>query len=138
MNCKPFKFAIRDHVRISRDKGVFAKGYVQSWSEKHFVIESRLCRTTNVYVLIDLSGETLQGVFYEEQLQRVKATDVFPISRIVRTSGKRALVEWRGWPEKINSWIPLSDLQKNNMKDFYVYLPSYTDFFYMKIKHRDM
>ena len=24
----------------------------------------------------------------------------------------KALVEWRGWPEKINSWIPLSDLQK--------------------------
>ena len=48
----------------------------------------------------------------EEQLQRVKAPDVFPISRIVRKSGKRALVEWRGWPEKFNSWIPLSDLQK--------------------------
>ena len=112
VNRKPFKFAIKDHVRISRDKGVFAKGYVQSWSEEHFVIESRLRRTPNVYVLRDLSGETLQGIFYEEQLQRVKAPDVFPISRIVRKSGKRALVEWRGWPEKFNSWIPLSDLQK--------------------------
>ena len=112
MNRKPFKFAIKDHVRISRDKGVFAKGYVESWSEEHFVIESRLHRTPNVYVLRDLSGETLQGVFYEEQLQRAKAPDVFPSSRIVRKSGKRALVEWRGWPEKFNSWIPLSDLQK--------------------------
>ena len=37
VNRKPFKFAIKDHVRISRDKGVFAKGYVQSWSEEHFV-----------------------------------------------------------------------------------------------------
>ena len=79
---------------------------------EHFDIESRLRRTPNVYVLRDLSGETLQGVFYEEQLQRVKAPDVFPISRIVRKSGKRAFVEWRGWPEKFNSWIPLSDLQK--------------------------
>ena len=80
MNRKPFRFAIKDQVCISRDKGVFAKRYVQSWSEEHFVIESRLCRTPNVYVLRDLSGETLQGVFYEEQLQRVKAPDVFPIS----------------------------------------------------------
>ena len=78
MNRKPFKFAIKDHVRISRDKGVFAKGYVQSWSEEHFVIESRLRRTPNVYVLRDLSGETLQGVFYEEQLQRVKAPGRLP------------------------------------------------------------
>ena len=61
VNSKPFKFAIKDHVRISRDKSVFAKGYVQSWSEEHFVIESRLRRTPNVYVLRDLSGETLQG-----------------------------------------------------------------------------
>ena len=33
VNCKPLKFAIKDHVRVSHDKGVFAKGYVQSWSE---------------------------------------------------------------------------------------------------------
>ena len=136
VNRKPFKFSIRDRVRISRDKGVFAKGYVQSWWEEHFVIELRLCSTPNVYVLGDLGGETLHCVFYEEQLQMVKAPDVFPISRIVRKLGKRALVEWRGWPEKFNSWTPLRDLQKN-MKEFYVYLPSNTDF-YMKIKHRDM
>ena len=94
VNRKPFKFAIGDHVRISRDKGVFAKGYVQSLSEEHFVIESRLRRIPNVYVLRDLSGETLQGVIYKEQLQRVKTPDVFHISLIVRKSGKRALVEW--------------------------------------------
>ena len=30
-------------------------------------------------VLRDVSGKTLQGVFYEEQLQRVKAPDVSPV-----------------------------------------------------------
>ena len=104
INRKPLKFAIRDYVRISRDKGVFAKGYVQSWSEEHFVIELRLCRTPNVYVMRDLSGETLQGVFYEEQLQRVKSPDTFSISRIVRKSDL-----WRVWPENFNTWIHLSD-----------------------------
>ena len=29
VNRKSYKFAIKDHVRISRDEGVFAKGYVQ-------------------------------------------------------------------------------------------------------------
>ena len=96
VNHKPLKFTIRYHVRISRDKGVFANGNVQKWSEEHFVIESRLRITPNIYVLRDLSCETLQGVFYDEQLQRVRAPDVFPISRSLRTSGKRALVEWRG------------------------------------------
>ena len=54
----------------------------------------------------------MQGVFCEEQLQKVRTPDEFPISRIARKSGKRALVEWRGWPEQFNSWIPLSHLQK--------------------------
>ena len=105
VNRKPFRFVIRDHVRITRDKGVFAKGYVQRWLEEHFVIESCLCRTPNIYVLRDLCAETLQGVFYEEQLQKFRAPDIFPISRIVQISVKRAIVEWRGWPEKFNSWI---------------------------------
>ena len=48
VNRKPFKFAIRDHVRISCDKGLFVKGNVQRWSEEHFVIESLLHRTPNV------------------------------------------------------------------------------------------
>ena len=74
MNRKPFKFAISDHVRSSRDKGVFAKGYVQSWSEYNFVID----------LMRDLSGETLQGIFHQEQLQRVKPPNVFSISRIIR------------------------------------------------------
>ena len=43
--------------------------------------------------LRDLSGETFQGVLYEEQLLIVKAPDVFLISRIVLKSGKRSLVE---------------------------------------------
>ena len=126
MKRKPYKFAIRHHVHINRNKGVFAKGYVQNWSEEHFVIESHLGRTPNVYVLRDLNGEALQGVFYEDQLQRVKLPDVFPISRIVRKSSKIALVEWQCWPEKFHSWIPLTDFEKN-MKDFYVYLHSNTD-----------
>ena len=53
VNRKPFKFAIKDHIRISRDKGVFAKGYVQGWLEELFVIESRLRSTPNVYILRD-------------------------------------------------------------------------------------
>ena len=100
VNRKPFKFTIRGHVRISRDIGVFAKGYVQRWSEEHFVIESRLRIAPNIYVLRDLSDETLHGVFYEEYLQRVRAPDVFPVSCIVRKSGKRALVDGQVWPEK--------------------------------------
>ena len=32
------KFKVGDRVRISKYKNVFAKGYVQSWSEEVFII----------------------------------------------------------------------------------------------------
>ena len=109
---KRFKFAVGDNVRISRDKGAFEKGYVQSWSEEYFVVKKRMRRNLHVYILEDLKGETLLGVFYAEQLQKVSPSEVFPISKVIRKRDKRALVEWRGWPSSFNSWIPTEDLQK--------------------------
>ena len=37
-NKKDPKFKVGDHVRISKYKNVFAKGYTPNWSEKVFVI----------------------------------------------------------------------------------------------------
>ena len=33
------KFKVGDHVRISRYKNIFAKGYASNWSEEIFVIK---------------------------------------------------------------------------------------------------
>ena len=38
VNDKDPKFKIGDHVRISKQKNVFAKGYTPNWSEEVFVI----------------------------------------------------------------------------------------------------
>ena len=38
-NQKCPKFKIGDHVRISKYKNIFAKGYAPNWSEKVFVIK---------------------------------------------------------------------------------------------------
>ena len=64
MNRKPFKFAIRDHVRISRDKGVPCERIHSEVVGRTFRHRIPSCvKTPNVYVIRDLSGETLQGVF---------------------------------------------------------------------------
>ena len=39
-NEKDCKFKIGDHVRISKYKNIFAKGYTPNWSEETFVIIS--------------------------------------------------------------------------------------------------
>ena len=38
-NDKDSKFKVGDHVRISKHKNIFAKGYTPNWSEKVFVIK---------------------------------------------------------------------------------------------------
>ena len=37
-NNKNPKFKVGDHVRISKDKNVFAKGYTPNWSEDVFLL----------------------------------------------------------------------------------------------------
>ena len=39
VNDKDPKFKVGDHIRISKYKNIFAKGYIPNWSEKVFVIK---------------------------------------------------------------------------------------------------
>ena len=39
VNDKDPKFKVGDHVRISKYKNIFAKGYAPNWSEEVFVIK---------------------------------------------------------------------------------------------------
>ena len=39
VNDKDPKFKVGDHVRISKCKNIFAKGYIRNWSEEVFVIK---------------------------------------------------------------------------------------------------
>ena len=38
-NDKDAKFKVGDHVRISKHKNIFAKGYTTNWSEQVFVVK---------------------------------------------------------------------------------------------------
>ena len=57
-NKKNPKFQVNDHVRISKYKKNFAKGYVPNWSEEVFIVN-------------DLNGEKVIGTFYEKELQKI-------------------------------------------------------------------
>ena len=38
LNKKGPKFKVNDHIKISKYKNIFAKGYVPNWSEKVFIV----------------------------------------------------------------------------------------------------
>ena len=57
INDKDPKFKIGDHVRISKCKNIFAKGYTPKWSEEVFVIKRIKNTVPWTYVINDLNGE---------------------------------------------------------------------------------
>ena len=60
-----------DHVRISKYKNIFAKGYALNWSEEVFVV-SKIKKTVPwTYVVSGLNGEVITGSFYEKELQKI-------------------------------------------------------------------
>lgn len=120
---KKAKYKKGDYVRISRERGPFAKGYEAGWTEEIFIIKrvfhERL-HSPVVYELKDLSNELIEGLFYERELSIVKKENLltdteFIVEKVIRRKGtgrnKQVLVKWKGYPNKFNSWIPESDLK---------------------------
>ena len=70
-NDKDPKFKVGDHVRISKYKNIFPKGYTPSWSEEIFVIKEIKNTVPSTYVVNDLNGEEIIGIFYEKDLRKI-------------------------------------------------------------------
>ena len=59
------KFKVGDHVRISKYKNIFGKGYVPNWSKEVFMIKKVKNIVPWTYVISDLNGEKIVGTFTE-------------------------------------------------------------------------
>ena len=67
-NKKDPKFKVGDHVRISKYKNIFAKGYTPNRSEEVFVISKIKNTVPWADVISDLNGKKITGSFYEKEL----------------------------------------------------------------------
>ena len=81
-NEKDPKFKVNDHVRISKCKNIFAKGYAPNWSEEIFVVKKIKNTVPWTYVISDLNGEKIVGSFYEKELQKTNQKD-FRIEKVI-------------------------------------------------------
>lgn len=112
------KLKVGATVRISKEKGTFAKGYETNWSKEVFVVHRvNALMPLPMYTLVDLKGEQVVGQFYEYELQKVTIRDnhLFKIDKVLDTKGrggsKRYLVKWEGYGDDFNSWVLARDLQ---------------------------
>ena len=108
INGKDSKCKVGDHVRISKYKNIFAKGYTPNWSEKAFVIKEVKNTIPWTYVISNLNGEEIIGTFYEKELQKANQK-TFRIEKVIKRKGNKLYVEWRGYDNSFNSWIYKKD-----------------------------
>ena len=101
---KDSKLKAGDHVRISKYKNIFAKGYALNWSEENFVVSK--IRST---VVSDLNGEEITGSFYEKELQNTNQKE-FRIEKVLKKERDKLYVKWKGYHNRFNSWIDKKDL----------------------------
>ena len=108
-NDKTRKFKVGDHVRISKYKNIFAKGYTPNWSEEISVIKKIKNTIPWTYVINDLNGEQIIGTFYEQELQKTNQKE-FRIEKVIKKKGNKLYVKWKGYDNSFNSWIDKKDL----------------------------
>ena len=109
INNKGPRFKVGDHVRISKYKNIFAKGYMPNWSEEVFVIKKVKNTVPWNYVINDLNGEEIIGTFYEKELQKTSQEE-FRIEKVIRRKGDKLYVKWKSYDNSFNSWIDKASL----------------------------
>ena len=102
INDKDPKIEVGDHVRISKYKHIFAKGYTPNWSEEVFVISKIKNTVPWTYVINDLNGEEIIGAFYEKELQKTNKKEL-KIEKMIKRKGDKLCVKWKGYDSSFNS-----------------------------------
>ena len=99
-NKKDPKFKVGDHVRISKYKNIFAKGYAPNWSEDVFVVSGIKNAVLWTYVVSDLNGEEITGSFYKKELRKT-SQEKFRLEKYLKRkvincmpNGKGMIIVW--------------------------------------------
>ena len=111
VNDKDPKFKVGYHVRMSKNKNIFAKGYTPNWSKEVFEIKRVKNTVPWTYVINDLNGDEIIGTFYEKELQKTNQQE-FRIEKVIKRKGDKLYVKWKGCDSSFNSWIDKKDLIK--------------------------
>ena len=107
VNDKDPKFKVGNHVRISKYKNIFTKGYTPNWSGEVFVVSKIKNTVPWTYVVTNLNGGEIIGTIYEKELQTTNQQE-FRIEKFKR-KGDKLYVKWKGYASSFNTWIDKKD-----------------------------
>ena len=115
LRSKKPKLKVGTRVRISMIRRRFEKSHYQGWTEEEFEVAEAFTDDPPYYKIKDLRGETLEGTFYEHELQKVVKNDnVYKIESILKKRKRKKhqeyFVKWLGYPDSFNTWVRERDL----------------------------
>ena len=92
LNKKDPKFKVGDHIKISKYKNIFTKGYTPNWSGDVFVVNKIKNTVPWSYLIKNLSGKEIIGSFYEKELQKTNQKE-FRIEKVLKRKGDKLYVK---------------------------------------------
>ena len=101
-----------DNVRLSSIRSTFDKSSTANWTEEIFKVKTVKNTKPNVYKLVDLNDKSVEGIFYDFELQKVPV-DVtekfFKIESIIekkKVAGRwYYFVKFLGYDDSFNDWV---------------------------------
>ena len=103
------RIKVGDHVRVSKARRVFDKGYLPNWTEEVITVTSVSNQEPIQVKIKDYDGNVIQGSYYKEEVQVVEKPAMYIIENIVHTRKvgvvKQYLIKWLGYPSHFNSWV---------------------------------
>ena len=61
------------------------------------------------FVISDVKGEEIVGLFYKKELKKTKQKD-FRIEKVIKRKGDKLYVKWKGYENSLNKWIDKKDI----------------------------
>ena len=96
------KFKIGDIVRISKNKNIFAKGFLPNWFEEKLLwlkMLKTLC--CGHMLLVILKTKKLLERFMKKSCKKKKK---FRAEEVIRRTGDKLFAKWKGYENSLNSW----------------------------------
>ena len=60
------------------------------------------------YVISDLNGKEIVGMFFEKELKKTNQT-VFSVEKRINRKGDKLYIKWKGHDNSFNSWFDKKD-----------------------------
>jgi hypothetical protein len=107
---KKQKFKVGDWIRLSKHKHVLQKGYKQNWTDEQFKVVGVRVTLPRMYNIEDYKGNPIAGGVYEFEMQKVTNPGIYLPEKILKRTGNKLYVKWKGFDSTHNTWINKTDL----------------------------